>query len=106
MQTTVGLLQVEVVELWSHIIVLEKEESGEEVWEHLSLLGRQFICQLLEYAQMRIVCPLNEAVEKHNHLVELEDVISHGETELLNSILEEEKLCALWVCIEELVCNL
>ena len=55
---------------------------------------------------MRIVCALDEAVEKHDHLVQFEDVISHREAELLDAILKEEKLSALRVCIEELVSNL
>lgn len=65
--------------------------------------GAQFVCKLLQDTQMRVVGSLHEAVEKHDHLVQLEGVLCHHIAQLLQTVLEEEQLSALWVSVQELV---
>lgn len=55
---------------------------------------------------MRVSCVLDEAVQKHSHLIALERVLTHNLEELIGTILKEEYFCLQWVSIQKLVPDL
>ena len=69
------------------------------------MIQTKFVDDFLQDSQVRAVCVLDEAVQKHDHFVELECVLRHDSHKVVKTILEEENLSTLWVPIQKLVCN-
>ena len=101
------MLIVQGVDLaWDFVWLVEVELSKEER-NNLStvFVNRHFFRDFVEYAPMRVISWLDEAVAKNSHFVKFESVRRHHFKNFGEAVLKEVKLSLLGVHVQKTVCN-